>query len=52
MGWKDKHKTNVSDYFYVDDTWKGISGATLSLFVIFCSLRKMRFEAKKTQVLR
>lgn len=50
MGWKDKHKTNVSDYFYVDDTWKGISGGTV--FVIFYSLRKMRFEAKKTQVLR
>lgn len=47
MGWKDKHKTNVSDYFYVDDIWKGINGETLSLFVIFYSLRKMRFEAKK-----
>lgn len=52
MGWKDKHKTNVSDYFYVDDIWKGINGEILSLFVIFYSLRKMRFEAKKTQVLR
>lgn len=40
MGLKDKHKTNVSDYFYVDDTWKGISGATWSLFVIFILLEK------------
>lgn len=52
MGWKEKHKTNASDYYYVDNTWKGISGATLSLFVIFYCLRKMRFEAKKTKVLR